>query len=124
MKDNRKLIIMFAILLVAIPFGVLGICISKVITSQVAVLMNTYYTGKLFKFGYFAQVRDIYPYLLCSIVATLPAYMFTFLDLAPIVPLLFGCLTAPFIYWVLLRNDSNMIELISITKNKMNSIKK
>jgi O-antigen/teichoic acid export membrane protein len=111
-----------AILFAAIPFGVLGICISKIISNQAAIIMNTYYTGKLFKFGYLAQMKDFSPYLLYSILACLPAYLFTLLELSPLVSLLFGCLSAPFLYWLMLRQNPYMIEIVNIVKNKFNGL--
>ena len=113
-----------AILFAAIPFGVLGICISKIISAQAAVIMNTYYTGKLFKFGYFAQLKDFSPYFIYSIIACLPAYLFTLLSLPYIFSIIFGCVSAPVIYWGLLRKDPYMIEITSMAKNKIMSFRK
>lgn len=113
-----------AILFAAIPFGVLGICISKIISAQAAVIMNTYYTGKLFKFGYFAQLKDFSPYFIYSIIACLPAYLFTLLSLPYIFSIIFGCVSAPVIYWGLLRKDLYMIEITSMAKNKIMSFRK
>lgn len=113
-----------AILFAAIPFGVLGICISKIISNQAAVIMNTYYTGKIFKFGYLAQVKDFSPYLLYSIIACLPAYLFTLLELPYIISIIFGCTTSPVLYWLLLRKNPYMVEIIDMAKNKINSIRR
>lgn len=116
--------VFIAILFAAIPFGVIGICVSKIISSQVAVMMNTYYTGKLFKFGYLAQVKDYYHYLIWSVVACTPSFAFTFLDFHPIASLTFGCLTAPLIYWFLLRRDTNMKEVVSLTGKYISRFKR
>ena len=62
-----KKIIAIAILFAAIPLGVVAICISKVIYTQVAVYLNTYYTGKLINVGFIRQMRDITPTLLYSL---------------------------------------------------------
>lgn len=113
-----------AILFAAIPFGVLGICISKVISTQAAVIMNTYYTGKLFKFGYWAQIKDFYPYLVCSILACLPAFLFSLLDLYPIFSLVFGCISAPTLYWLMLRRDENMKEVLGLVMNYVSKFRK
>ena len=113
-----------AILFAAIPFGVLGICISKIISAQAAVIMNTYYTGKLFKFGYFAQLKDFSPYFIYSIISCLPAFLFSFLDFPEIISILFGCITAPILYWLMLRKDENMCEIINITSGYIKNIRK
>ena len=109
--------IFITILLASIPFGVLGICVSKVITSQVAIVINTYYTGKIFKFGYWEQLKDFSPYLLMAILACVPAYLLSFWDIAPIVPLLLGCISAPLLYWLMLRRNACMIEILSLAKH-------
>lgn len=115
--------VFIAILFAAIPFGVLGICISKIISTQAAVMMNTYYTGKLFKFGYWAQIKDFYPYLLCSIIACLPAFLFSFLDIYPILSLIFGIITAPLLYWLMLRKDENMHEVLGLARGYLHKLK-
>ena len=105
-----------AILFSAIPFGVVGICISKVIYAQIAIAFNTYYTGKLFHLGYTTQMKDFSGYFFLSLIACAPAYLFTFLNLPHIVTLLFGLLTAPFLYWLMLRRNKDMMEMISMAR--------
>lgn len=117
--------IFVAILFASIPFGVIGICISKVIANQVAVIINTYYTGKLFKFGYIAQIKDFSPYLLCSIVACSPAFVVScFLNLHPIVSLAIGIVSAFLLYWLLLIRDNNMKEVIVMIKSFTSKFRK
>ena len=53
--------------------GVIGLCISRIIYSQIALVINTYYTGKLFRYSYKEQVRDFIPYLLIAFVANAPS---------------------------------------------------
>ena len=74
-----KKIIATAILFAAIPFGVLAICISKVIYGQIAVIINTYYTGKLFGLGYWKQCKDFLPYFAYSAIACAPAAILAYL---------------------------------------------
>ena len=112
-----KKAIAVGILFSAIPFGVLGICISKVIYAQIATFINTYYTGKLFNLGYFTQVKDFSGYFFKSLIACTPAYLFTFLELPHIVSILFGLITGPALYWLMLRKNEDMLELISLARN-------
>lgn len=56
-----KKVLMLALLLIALPFGIRAICISGVIASLLALILNTYYTGKLIKVGFFKQVRGMLP---------------------------------------------------------------
>lgn len=114
-----KKIISTAILFASIPFGVIGICASKIIYTQIAVFINTYYTGKLFHLGYVAQVRDFSIYLFYAALACVPAYMFACLSWHPFYSLLFACIVSPLIYWLMLRKNSYMQEVILLIQNKL-----
>lgn len=117
-----KRILAFAILFAAIPFGVLGICISKVIYSVIAVYINSYYNEKLFGMGWLTQFRDYFGYLVYSIVACIPAYLLTFTDMPNIVILTIGSVMAIVIYYGILRRDTNMIEIRELIVSKIGSI--
>lgn len=112
-----KKTISISMIIAAIPFGVLAICISRAIYTQIAVIINTYYTGKLYGLGYFDQVRDFSKYLISSIFAVLPAYLLTFTNLHNIAILAIGGISACAIYWLLLRKDSNFNEVVSLVKD-------
>lgn len=114
-----KRILAFAILFAAIPFGVLGICISKVIYSIIAVYINSYYNGKLFGMGWLSQFKDYFKYLVFSAIACVPAFVLTFTDMPNIVTLLIGSLTALLIYCSILHKDANMIEIKQIIISKI-----
>jgi len=113
-----------AILFSSIPFGVLGICISKVIYTQVAIFINTYYTGKLFGLGYIDQVRDFSKYLILSIVCCFPAFALTYLELPNLALLIIGALISGILYCILLRKDDRFIELLDLVAEKLPFIKK
>ena len=106
--------ISISMIVAAIPFGVLAICIAHTLYTQIAVVINTYYTGKLFGLGYFAQVKDFFKYLVCSFIAVLPAFMLSYTSLSPIFILVIGACSSCLIYWVLLRRDVNFIEIIEL----------
>ena len=117
-----KKIISFIILLVSIPFGVLAICLSKVIYSQIAVYINTYYTGKLFDFGYTKQIKDFIPYLLMSQVACIPCWILQRTAISPIVVLLLGGIISTILYLLILyikkdvAFEKYIVQLIKKTK--------
>lgn len=119
-----KKIIAVAILFSAIPFGVVGICISKVIYAQIATIFNTYYTGKLFNLGYITQIKDFSGFFIKSIIACTPAYLFTLLNLPHIASLAFGLLTAPVIYWFMLRRNEDMKDMLAMARNAVKRTKK
>lgn len=69
-----KKAISLVLLVVSVPFGVLAVCLSRVAYCQVAVLINTWCTGRIYGLGYREQSRDFMPYLLMSLVACAPAF--------------------------------------------------
>lgn len=109
----KKLISLF-ILACAIPLGVLAICLSKLLYTHIALFCNTYYTGKLFNYGYRLQFQDFLPYLLKAIFASIPAFLLTFAPLTNFVVIIIGTLVTLGVYYVLLRHDSNMLELQNV----------
>ena len=114
-----KKVIAFLILMCSIPFGVVIICVSKVLYGQVSLFINTYYTGKLFGLGYLKQFSDFIKYLTVSLLACVPAYVLTFTAIAPILQLAIGCVIACILYYAMLRKDNIMIETISTIINKI-----
>lgn len=94
--------ISFAILLISIPFGVLAICLSQVVYTQIAVYINTYYTGKLYNFGYIKQIKDYLPYLLLAQLACIPSWVLQSLDLHPLLILSIGGIFSSILYALLL----------------------
>lgn len=113
-----KKTISISMIIAAIPFGVLAICISCAIYTQIAVFINTYYTGKLFGLGYITQVKDFSKYLICSLIATLPAFLLSYTLLHPIVVIITGGIIAVLIYCTLLYKDENFIEAIKLFKKR------
>ena len=109
-----KKTISISMIIAAIPFGVLAICISRAIYTQIAVLINTYYTGKLFGLGYWNQMNDFIKYFLFSAIAVFPAFILTFTSLSSILVLIMGVVLACTIYWLFLHNDVNFLEALSL----------
>lgn len=114
-----KKTIAISILFAAIPFGVFVICLSKLLYNQIAVFINTYYTGKLFHLGYSQQMKDIFPYFISSLFACLPAFALTLLELNHFMTIVLGASLALFLYWFQLRKNADMIELIDLVKDKI-----
>ena len=110
--------ISISMIIAAIPFGVLAICISRAIYTQIAVFINTYYTGKLFGLGYLTQVKDFSAYLFGALLSATPAYLLTFTYMPHIVTLLVGGISAIVIYYFLFRKDAHFNEVLSLIKNR------
>ena len=114
-----KKTISIVLILFAIPYGILAICLAKFLYNQIAVFINTYYTGKLFHLGYIQQVKDFSPYLIRSILACLPAYLLTYWELPHLATLVIGAALSLFLYWFMLRKNEDMLELIDLIKTKI-----
>lgn len=98
-----KKCIAFIILISSIPFGVFAICLSQVLYTQVAVYINTYYTGKLLNLGYFKQLKDYIPYFIFAHIACLPCWLIHNIEgLHPVLFIIMGGVIAVVIYTILL----------------------
>lgn len=114
-----KKTIAFIILIISIKFGVIWICASKIIYTQIAVWINTYYTGKLFRLGYFQQIRDFSPFFALSILTCIPFYFIGELGLNPLIVLIISCLAAPLLFVLILRHNQYMIEFLGIIRKQI-----
>lgn len=114
-----KKTISISMILAAVPFGVMAICIARALYTQIAVVINTYYTGKLFGLGYVKQVKDFSKYLIYSIIAVIPAFLITLINVHNVVQLIAGCAFACLIYYMLLHNDAYLKELIALIKKSV-----
>lgn len=114
-----KKTISISMIIAAIPFGPLAICIAGTLYIQIAVVINTYYTGKLFGLGYFKQVKDFIKYFICSFLSVIPAIIFAYFNFGNVFQLLIGSILAGLIYFLLLRRDLYLQELYSIVKHKL-----
>lgn len=63
-----KKIVGICILSISVPMGIVAVCYFNILSSMIALLINTYYTGKLINVGYLKQMRDITPTLILSMV--------------------------------------------------------
>lgn len=115
-----KKTISIAILFASIPFGVIGVCFSKIIYTQIAVYINTYYTGKLFNLGYLTQLRDFVGYFFCSVLACVPGYLIcTYTNLPNILTFIIGLVLGIVLYVLFLRKDVYATEIYDLIAAKI-----
>lgn len=109
-----KKIIAMLILFASIPLGVLAICISKVIYTQIAVAANTYYTGRYFGLGYWQQWKDFLPYIVYSLIACIPTLALVIWSPYNLANVILGLIISTLIYlFILIRtNDSVFMEYV------------
>ena len=56
-----KKVVGVIIMCITIPNGILWMVSGSVVSSMIALIINTYYTGKIIHVGYFKQMRDLFP---------------------------------------------------------------
>lgn len=72
-KDSLGLIV----LVMGVPFGLMVMCYLQILTSLIALVINTYYTGKLIHVGFFMQMCDLLPVLSMSLLMFLVVFLTT-----------------------------------------------
>lgn len=63
-----KKILGITVLIVTAPFGLITMCYGQIISSIIALVINTYYTGKLINVGFIRQMRDLAPTILLCLI--------------------------------------------------------
>lgn len=56
-----------SVLFISVPLGLVAMCWFGLFNSFVALIINTYYTGKLINLGFFHQMRELFPTLILSL---------------------------------------------------------
>ena len=59
-----KKVMGISVLCLTAPFGLLIMCYGQIANSMIALIINTYYTGKLIHIGFLKQMHDLFPTLL------------------------------------------------------------
>lgn len=72
-----KKIIFLMIICVSLRYGLITFCLSDILINMIGIVLNTYYTGKLFDYGLFKQLRDVLPSLLLSLISLVFVFILT-----------------------------------------------
>lgn len=62
-----KKLLGISVLCITAPWGLIYMCYGQIFNSLVALIINTYYTGKLIRVGFLIQIRDLLPTILLSL---------------------------------------------------------
>lgn len=116
-----KKIVGIIILCITIPMGLIAMCVGSFFSSMIALIINTYYTGKLIKVGFLRQMHDLFPILgLSSSMGGFVYLIIHLISLNPIVELSLG-ICIGIIYYILLSilfKFSEFNELLDLLKRK------
>ncbi len=110
----------FTILFISVFFGIIGMCIGRVVYSIVAFYMNTYYTKKILNYGFWTQVKEILPSFLISISMMFIALSISNYVISPILSLVISLIVCPIYYLSLsyLFRISSLFELRDIINSR------
>ena len=111
-----KKVIVFPLLLLAIPYGVIAICFVPMVHELVDLVLGTYYIRRLLGIHKTNPLTDYGIFLLYSIVSCLPAYLICCSALSPWLSLPIAILSAFGIYYLLLYRNDYLKEFIQIVK--------
>lgn len=94
-----KKIFGIVVLIGTVPLGLYWMCWGSLLSSLIALVINTYYTGKLINFGFFKQIKDIASVLILSLVMGVAVWTtLKILILPPVLKLTIGIIEGAFIY--------------------------
>jgi O-antigen/teichoic acid export membrane protein len=66
--------ISISILFITVPISVTAMGVGMIVSSLLALIVNTYYTGKLIHVGFFRQMKDLLPILFYSLLMGISVY--------------------------------------------------
>ena len=95
-----KKAIYLLVVLFTMNFSVMAMCIGGVLSSHIALFINTYYTGKIIHVGYFVQMKDLLPSFLFSITMGFLVYASTFVFSNMLVQLIVGVIIGITYYYL------------------------
>lgn len=115
-----KKVVGVCVMCVTIPLGVTAMCFGMVFTSINALIINTYYTGKLINIGYFTQMRDLFPIVLISLLMGACAYASTWLFSTEWIKLFMAVVIGGIMYLILSNffAKDEYIEVMNVIKRK------
>ena len=120
----KKVLVLIAIA-ITYRWGISAIIIGQVFISLVALYLNAYYTGKILDYPVSAQVKDVAPVMVISIIVGIAAYCVKLIHLQNdvfllMIQILFGAM----VYIVLCRlaRIPAFLEIIGMIKHKFQSL--
>lgn len=115
-----KKLIGIGILVITVSFGLEAMCYGSILSSILALIINTYYTGKLINVGFLKQMRDLMPTMCYSfsmfIIVTLTVRAVS----GQLAELLCGIVVG-FVYFIIatyVTRSRDLKELLSLIKRK------
>lgn len=77
-----KCILAIGPILLGIYIGIYWMLVGSVVCGWIALLLNSYYSGKKFNYTWWMQLKDVSPSILISLAMAVPVYLLTFIPLS------------------------------------------
>ncbi|MBD5356425.1 MAG: lipopolysaccharide biosynthesis protein [Bacteroides sp.] len=110
-------------LCITLPLGLIPMCWGMLVNSIIALIINTYYTGKLIHLGFTAQMRDLLPTLVLSITVGAAVFLtVSYLPMEAWLALTVGVIEGILLYAVMAKilRFTEFSELVSLLRRKIN----
>lgn len=110
------------VLCITVPMGIVAMCYGSLISSIICLIWNTYYTKKLLGYGFFAQMKDLFPVIMHSLAMWLLVSVIVHFMPNLWLKLIVGVLSG-MVYYIVgayLMKFPEMDELLTILKLKRN----
>jgi O-antigen/teichoic acid export membrane protein len=91
--DLSKAPLVIVALVITFPMGVKAMVIGQVIVSFISFFFNAYMSGKLYRYGAFSQIRDVWPMIVASAITAFFTYLSISITDFSILKLIFGGIT-------------------------------
>lgn len=112
-----KKLIVFPLLLLAIPYGVIAICFVPVAHELVDLVLGTYCIRRLLGIRKANPLKDYGIYLLYALIACIPAFLLCLTDLSPWLSLPMAFLLSTSLYLAMLWKDDNLKEIKTLVNS-------
>lgn len=94
-----KKILGISVLCITAPWGLIYMCYGQIFNSLIALIINTYYTGKLIQVGYLKQMRDLLPTIILSLTMFATIYIANTYISSDIFQLITGIIVGVIVYF-------------------------
>ncbi|MGB5555675.1 MAG: oligosaccharide flippase family protein, partial [Flavobacteriaceae bacterium] len=117
-QQYAKLAIRVVLLIAALKFGIYYIALAELTSTAIHFFINTYYPGKIMKYGALNQLKDMFPVILSGAIMSLCVYLSVFWVQNDFIKLCIAPIVAIPIYFIFVRlfNVQELQMLISKVK--------
>ena len=99
-----KIAIRIILLIFALRYGIVMIAIAELVSTIIHFFINTYYPGKMMKYGAKDQIKDILPILISALVMSVPGLLIVyFTSFSEIMKIILTICTCFITYYLMLR---------------------